>query len=1232
MTAAFSDPDISFVGGGNMRFDVSELIMENVGGTDYLLYNLTISGSFTGSGSGVMQGIPVIIDLTTGTLGGYWWVERGDLAVVRDNQTVQGSGTVTAFGIPFPLTMRAAIQNTYTPPREDFDFPIELRDQWQISTSVAMKGFIYYYADIMGNPVEQTLPIDTTTPLVATSVCDERADIVVPAGTFDSFNVSLSGGGSDVRWFSETVGNMVMWEGHGMGGLFGDMYVNLTSYNRAAPTITVDEYLTPEKVNPGGNVTVNGTASAAFGDVTIIIPATGDTWATTTDISGIYSMNITAPTIPDNTPTLTDIGSHGVLVEVVESVDTGYAARTITIVEPDLWVSNLSLSPPPAHNTLTNIYADVHCGPEVGVSNEILVTFYVDSQVLGNRTVPYLEAGNTTNVSHPWLAVMGVHNITVTVDPLDAIGEYNEMNNSMTIQVNIPGPDLTPTGITVENGLYYFYPDGEPTGYVSDSINVFGGSYVNITTNVTNVGTSFTTEEFTVEIHETNGFKGPQMGPSIFTSMPLTPLNGGESHGPFRAMWNVPAIQGMHYLNITVDTYGNLTEMTEQNNTFVVQFSVGLLQPDLYINTNDISFSSQPLLGASITIYADVHTGPTSSINDPFNVSFFVDGQPIGNYTVTPPLVAGEIANASHVWIPDVDFHTITVFADSLDDVNESEELNNTASRDVTVPRPDLSPIDIIVKDGFTYFYPDPESVGYMSEVIMAYSGQTIDLSLNVSNFGASFFNTDFRVQFYETSGFAGPIVGPVIYDSGPLPSILAGQSSGALSTQWSIPFPPGNYDVNMTVDTEDSVPEVDENNNTFIVQILALTPNEADYVPITNLSSPIRIPIGSQIYLHSQVENIGMTAGSTISTIAFYDLTAPTTPIYQDSVNPLNPGEISSEFGFNWTQSSSGTYVIVIEVDYYLNITEDIETNNNVSFNIIVSNLPETILNVGDPNYGTNPVYVKSSTSLELIATDYSGTGFKNVFYRIDSTPWQDYLLTGPFSIIGEGSHTISFYSVDNISGTEPENTMTIYVDELPPTTSLVYDGPDVTSTTEFTLSAEDDGCGVATTWYSIDNGTFADYAGSGPFTLDVGPHRIEYYSIDNLDNAEHPKFMDFDVVADVVPPEDVIEGNYKPVLSLVLAIVLIVLGLLLNLRRKEPDEEVEGETPKKKLDLESFAAYSLSFAILEIIIGAVSAVTGAFSIPPAVGDGLLFDLLIFIVGIFVAFIMSRKGQKETD
>lgn len=1218
-----SMPDLEFSGTGIMRFEVFELLALNIGGNDYLLYNVTISGSFSGSGNGTMQGIDVDIVINAATLGGYWWMERGDLAVLRDNQTISGTGDVTMILGTFPITIITEIENNYDPAREDFDFVIEVGDQWDLNTAMTTRGYLYYFVDVPLFPIEDTMPLDTSTTLAETSVCSEQSMITVPAGTFDSLNVSLTGAGADARWYSESVGNMVKWEHHETGGMFGDLYLELSDFYRGTPIVTVDENLLPEKVNPGGNVTVWGNTSATMGsEVRIKIPATGDEWVTAVNGSNGYLMNITAPSIPDNTPTSIDIGSHGVLVEVYDGPIIGYAARTLTIVEPDLGISNLVLSPPPIHGSPTDISVNIHCGPEVGVYNEILVSFYVDAQLFGNRTLPYMEGGSVEVVSLVWPASMGIHTITVIVDPDNTISEYDETNNSITTQVLVLGPDLTPNDISVKNSVTRFYADAEATGYVSDVMDVRAGELVNISTNVTNVGIPFTTDVFTVEFYETNGLGGPPLGPPIFVSTPLSALGQDESHGPHEAVWDVPFVVGMHYFNITVDTYGNVTEMSEDNNTFILQFNVAIVLPDLYITAQDISFDSQPVMGSTVTIYADIHASSANSVVHPFNVSFYFDAQLIGNVTI-PSLSVGGTANVSQTWIAQVDLHTILVDVDSLNEASESDEMNNTAQRVINVPRPDLSPHDMTVNNSFLYYYQDPEPTGYVSEEIAVICGQTVYMSLNVSNLGADFFGAEYRVQFYETDGLHGAPMGLPIYVSGLLPSLLSGENRGPLSVSWQVPFPAKDRYVNMSVDVDGAIPESDENNNTFVIHFNAFAPDNIDYVPETSLTSPVKTSFGYQVQLRSRVTNLGTTDASSDTTIVFYEESDPATLIREDVVYPLNGSETSSvEYGVDWIPPGLGTYVIMIEVDYYNDIPETNEQNNSISVSVEVYDLPETTISVGEPNYSSQPVYVKSTTTFSLTSVDYSDEGIENVFYRIGTSSWEDHLLTGDFTVSDEGPTTIEYYSVDRIGGTESTNSISIYVDDTPPETVLSYEGDRVTPTSGISLSATDSGCDVASIWYRVDGGFLIQY--SVPFFLEEGEYTVEYFSIDNLGNAEHPRQIELDVSEKTT----VEEANYKPILSIVLAIILIILGLLLNLRK----EDSEQESKKWKLDLKPFLYFSLSFAIVEFIIGAVSAVTGLMSVPPLVGEGLIVDVIIFAVGITLALLWKRKKAKQVS
>jgi|GEM_PF-2816002 len=122
------------------------------------------------------------------------------------------------------------------------------------------------------------------------------------------------------------------------------------------------------------------------------------------------------------------------------------------------------------------------------------------------------------------------------------------------------------------------------------------------------------------------------------------------------------------------------------------------------------------------------------------------------------------------------------------------------------------------------------------------------------------------------------------------------------------------------------------------------------------------------------------------------------------------------------------------------------------------------------------------------------------------------------------EGSvckYTVKYYSVDNVDNTEGTTTSgVIKIDKKAPETSATVGTPQykpegtstyyITSLTQITLSAEDEGSGVQTIYYKIDEGSEQIYSESSPITIsDEGPHTITYWSVDNVGNVEGAKTL---------------------------------------------------------------------------------------------------------------------------
>jgi M6 family metalloprotease-like protein len=204
--------------------------------------------------------------------------------------------------------------------------------------------------------------------------------------------------------------------------------------------------------------------------------------------------------------------------------------------------------------------------------------------------------------------------------------------------------------------------------------------------------------------------------------------------------------------------------------------------------------------------------------------------------------------------------------------------------------------------------------------------------------------------------------------------------------------------------------------------------------------------------------------------------------------------------------------------------------------FNVFVDNsLPDTTLDVGDPQYGSSPTNVNLVTPITLSASDGTGSGVKSTWYRIDSGPWISY--TGSFSMPSEGLHTAYYYSADNLDQMEPEKSFDLYCDITAPGTDVsigdpkyradLFDVWNITLDTKLDLSSVDSD--VALIWYTIDG----DYFEGTQFdlqdhNLEEGFYDITWGAIDHLGNNETGKMLTV-FLETTTPTTELTVGNPK-------------------------------------------------------------------------------------------------------
>ena len=179
----------------------------------------------------------------------------------------------------------------------------------------------------------------------------------------------------------------------------------------------------------------------------------------------------------------------------------------------------------------------------------------------------------------------------------------------------------------------------------------------------------------------------------------------------------------------------------------------------------------------------------------------------------------------------------------------------------------------------------------------------------------------------------------------------------------------------------------------------------------------------------------------------------------------------------------------------------------------------PVTTLAFGAPRFGFEPVYVSSQTGIYLNASDTTSTPGENIsgvatsYYSIDSDTFSVY--AGTFSITAGGEYVVRYYSVDAAGNVETVNISSVAVDNTAPVSELrVYgssttdaQGNLVVSTNSYISFISSDsvsgvGSGLQHLMFSLDGGPYSAFQST--FTLSEGLHRIVYYGVDNVSNAE--------------------------------------------------------------------------------------------------------------------------------
>ena len=327
---------------------------------------------------------------------------------------------------------------------------------------------------------------------------------------------------------------------------------------------------------------------------------------------------------------------------------------------------------------------------EGGSADSFNVSLKHNETLIGINTINMLKAGEEKITGFSWTPTStGTFNLTAAVDPENTIEESNETNNVkfVNVTVGIALPDLIPTLLMPPPKIY-----SNHSNIISATVNNNGFDYA-IAFNVS-FGADGT-------VADTASVSGLTAGISTTVSFTWTPLEPGS-----------------YELCVLADCDDEIVEFNETNNERCENVIVETPKPDLTIQK--IALKTAGYVGEENRL--GVKVANIGLLNASlFNITLEADGMLLGEATV-PLLDAGNIMELEFVWIPTgTGEHELTATADSKEEVEESNETNNTLTRTSV----------IVTMNDWTQFHYDDTNIGF-SPSIAPNTNETLWISDNI--------------------------------------------------------------------------------------------------------------------------------------------------------------------------------------------------------------------------------------------------------------------------------------------------------------------------------------------------------------------------------------------------------------------------------------------------------------------------------------------------------------------
>ncbi len=426
----------------------------------------------------------------------------------------------------------------------------------------------------------------------------------------------------------------------------------------------------------------------------------------------------------------------------------------------------------------------------------------------------------------------GTYTVTVIADYLDQVTESNKNNNTETFTFTVippPLPDLAPITPSGWSGpLVVSTQSGVRT--TATTVTIADSVYVNwafTNQSVTAITTGFATELL---------LDGTEVQTWTFSGLGA---NGTESETDIN-LGELAA--GTHTVTVVTDYLNQVNESDKANNTET--FTLTVSQPDLpdlapftplgwsgplVVSTLAGDTTTATAISTSNTVYIDwafINRG-SANITSQFETELLLDGTQVQTWSATLPLYQSYYTYVTDFSLGELSAgsHTVTVIANYLNQVTESNFDNNTETFTFTVTPPGLPDLAPYTPTGWSAPLVVTTRSGNTVTAATVTTANTVYIDWAFINQGSSAITTNYQTELLldgtQIHTWAADVpLNPNFF------TYITGFDLGQLSA--------GSHTVTVITDYLDQVNESNKNNNTETYTFTVVQPPLPDLAPYT--------------------------------------------------------------------------------------------------------------------------------------------------------------------------------------------------------------------------------------------------------------------------------------------------------------------------------------------------------------------------------------------------------------